>query len=94
MDIRINDNAPSTNTCNNERSCVSSSLVVDCDNMNSNDYLLEIHDRSTLISDFVIKKQKCCCQCSPSGKYKTSSQPWITFIHIICTVRAHLGNLF
>lgn len=94
MDIGINDNVPFTNVCANKRCCcASSSSVIDCDSMNSSDYLLEINDHATLISDFIIKKnKKFCCQYSLSGNSAKHSKPWITYIQILCTVRVNFDN--
>lgn len=92
MDIRINDNVKYSNVCANQRCCVSSSSVEDCDSMNSSNHLLDNNDHATLISDSIIQKyKKFYCLCSLADTSAKSSKPWITFIHVLCTVRAHFG---
>lgn len=92
MDTQFSDNLSSTNDHCHQRCCVPSTNIchIDCNSTNSNDYVFDMNDHSTLISNCILKKKKYKCHCSLLEEYGSKSntyysQPWITFIHILCT---------
>ncbi|XP_022163154.1 uncharacterized protein LOC111028723 [Myzus persicae] len=92
MDTQFSDNVSSANDQCHQRCCVSSTSIchIDCNSTNSNDYVFDMNDHTTLISNCTLKKKKYKCRCSlleeTGSKSNTCySQPWITFIHILCT---------
>lgn len=96
MDTQFSDNLSSTNDHCHQRCCVPSTNIchIDCNSTNSNDYVFDMNDHSTLISNCILKKKKYKCHCSLLEEYGSKSntyysQPWITFIHILCTVRKY-----
>lgn len=103
MDSQVIDNTiPSTNTHSPQR-CTSSCDIshIDCKSINttnSNDHVFDVNDHTTLISNGALKIKKHNCRCSLSGANESKSsalsfQPWITFIHIMCTVRKRFYHL-
>jgi len=72
MDSQVNDGGTPTNN----------------NNTDSDGCVFDTNDGSThLISDCVLKEKKSHCRCSILRLSAQNSQPWITFIHILCTVR-------
>lgn len=100
MDTLLNDDVLSTNDRSHQRCCVSSANTcpIDCNSTNSNDCVFDINDHMTLISNRTLVKKKYKCHCSfleENGSKSNTyySQPWITFIHILCTVRKYFAFL-
>lgn len=80
----------------NQRCHVSTADIshVDCNSSNCNDYVFDMNDHTTLISNSALREKKHNCHCSllRANYSKSNGQnvlPWITFIHILCTVRKH-----
>lgn len=61
-----------------------------CINTNNSDYVFDMNDHTTLISNCLLKNKKHHCQCSPlrlKNKSKSqNSKPWVTFMQIFCSV--------
>lgn len=87
----------SNNVSSHQRCCFSPPNIcsVNCGCITSNNSIFDMNDHTTLISNCALKKKnKNICHCSllnddgsKSNAYET--QPWITFIHILCTVRKY-----
>lgn len=84
-----------------QKGCVSSSRINYIQDMHNNtsssDYVFDINDRTTLISNYPLKNKQINCQCFISYNKQSnmfSSQPWITFIHILSSVRKNLIFMF
>jgi len=73
MDSQLNDGGTPTNN----------------NNTDSDGYVFDMNDTcsTNLISDCVLKEKTSHCRCSTLRVNVQNSQPWITFIHILCTVR-------
>lgn len=84
MDSQVNDSNKICKNINCHR-CASSvciNYVKDIhNNTSSNDYIFDMNDQTTLISNCVIKKKQINYQCLLSR---------IMFIHILCIVRKYL----
>lgn len=100
MDSRVTDNTPSTNTHLSQRCCVSTASIsrIDCNSTTSNDFVFDVNDHTNLIPNDTLKSKKHNCRCSLSDANESKSsaysfQPWITFVHILCTVRKHFCHL-
>lgn len=70
---------------------------IDCNSSNCNDYVFDANDHTTLISNNTLREKKHNCHCSllSANDSKSNGQnalPWITFIHILCTVRKHYNT--
>ncbi|XP_025207504.1 uncharacterized protein LOC112603228 [Melanaphis sacchari] len=92
MNTLPSDNVSSTNDRCHQRCCISSTNIchIDCNSTNSNDSVLDMNDHTNLISNCTLAKKKYKCHCSfleENGSKSNTyySQPWITFIHILCT---------
>lgn len=97
MDSQISDNLPSTISHCCQSCCISTPVIshIDLNNTDGSDYVFDINDRTTLITNCVLKNKKHYCQCSIFNQNKSkiqNSQPWITFFHILCTVRRYFYN--
>lgn len=100
MDSQINDILSSTNTYCRQSCCVSSPVIshIKGENSDSSNHVFDMNDRTTLITNCILKNKKHYCQCPQTTKNRSksnmqSSQPWITFIHILCTVRQHFNHI-
>lgn len=83
----------------NQRCHVSTASIshIDVNSTTCNDYVFDVNDHTTLISNCTLKKKKYKCQCSllSTNNSKSNGQnalPWITFIHILCTVRKYYNK--
>lgn len=72
---------------------VSSAAHTQRHSSSSGDYAFNMNDRATLLSNYLLKDKICQCPCSclsPESKTNSQiSQPWITVLHIMCSVSKH-----
>jgi len=71
----------------NVQCCVSPAVT--SNNTDGRDYVLDTNDRINLIAGCDLKENKS-CRCTVLKKYESNTintKPWISFIHILCTVR-------
>lgn len=95
MEFQVDCDVPSTNSsCPKRCCCVPSDDIAPtgCVNTNNSDYVFDMNDHTTLISNCLRKNIKHHCQDSSSELNKSkpnthSSKPWITFMQILFSVR-------
>lgn len=93
MDSQVNDKLTFLYECNHKQ-CYGCSNGCPC--VNSSNHVFDLNDQTTLISDCTFKIKKYNLHCSFGHTRKIiakapSSHPWITFIHITCSVRKYFS---